>query len=196
MFSFANGDNALSHHIPFHFQGWNKCHLFLQMSMCLKRKNNLKQIQVHHTGWMIGDFFLQWFTLSTDGWWWGEIFGTMKPWNDWLASMPFCFWKMVGPGSSSVFEASDNKGWLYATEISQKAWGSMVSKGWYGHGVLTKMRVLVLGILCDVEPVPATVGNEGLGLQSPNQKYQNIILVGECRIPRVILGIWIESSNF
>lgn len=47
----------------------------------------------------------------------------------------------------------------------------MVSKGWYGHGVLTKMRVLVLGILCDVEPFPATVGNEGLGLQFPRKTY-------------------------
>ena len=52
----------ISHFTIFHldfclFQGWNKCHLFLQMSMCLKRKNRLKQIQVHHTGWMIGDFF-------------------------------------------------------------------------------------------------------------------------------------------
>lgn len=53
------------------------------------------------------------------------------------------------------------------------------------YWVLTKKEGFSFGYTCDVEPFPATVGNEGLGLQSPNQKYQNIILVGEYRIPRV-----------
>lgn len=175
MFSSDNGDNALSHHIPFHldfclFQGRNKCNLFLQMLMCLKRKNRLKQIQVHHTGWMIGDFFLRWFTLSTDGGWWGELWDheTLK----WLTGFnAFLLLEKRWAWDHITFEASDNKGWLYATEISQKAWGSMVSNGWYGHGVLTKNEGFSFGYTLWCGTLPSISGKWGLGLQSPSKKY-------------------------